>query len=52
MSDGHRRLSRRLVWGLVLMLAVGVLGGAAEAAVGDVLWTVNIPSAAQGLGAR
>lgn len=33
---------------LVLMLAVGVLGGAAEAAVGDPLWTVNIPSGAVG----
>ena len=47
MSDGHRRLSRRLVWGLVLVLVVGVLGGAAEADVGDVLWTVDIPVAAQ-----
>ena len=44
MSDGHRRLARRLVSGLVLVLAVGLLGGAAEAAVGDVLWTVNIPA--------
>jgi hypothetical protein len=31
----------------VLVLAVGLLGGAAEAVVGDVLWTVNIPQAAQ-----
>ena len=32
---------------LVLMLAVGVLAGTAEAAVGDVLRTVDIPAAAQ-----
>ena len=47
MSDGHRRLARRLVSGLVLVLVVGLLGGAAEADVGDVLWTVDIPVAAQ-----
>ncbi len=47
MSDGNRRIARRLVSGLVLVLAVGLLGGAAEAAVGDVLWTVNVPAGAQ-----
>ena len=47
MSDGHRRPARRLVSGLVLVLAVGLLGGAAEAAVGGVLWTVDIPVQAQ-----
>jgi hypothetical protein len=47
MSDGHRRIARCLVSGLVLVLAVGLLGGAAEADVGAVLRTVNIPTDAQ-----
>ena len=47
MGDGNRRIARRLVSGLALVLAVGCLGGASEAAVGDVLWTANIPSGAQ-----
>ena len=48
MSDGNRRVVRRLVSGLVLLLAVGVLGGAAEATVGGVpLWTVNLPDQAK-----
>ena len=47
LSNGHRRIARYLVSGLVLVLAVGLLGGAAEAVVGDVLWTVNIPQAVQ-----
>ena len=45
LSDGHRRIARCLVSGLVL--GVGLLGGAAEAVVGDVLGTVNIPQAVQ-----
>jgi hypothetical protein len=48
MSDGIRRIVRHLVSGLTLVLTVGLLGGAARGAVGDVLWTVDIPGGING----
>jgi hypothetical protein len=47
MSGTGRNLWRRVGLGFVMAVVVGVMSGRAEADVGDLLWTVDIPAAAQ-----